>query len=443
VTGEVTRPSYRPRVLIGVGRQQERRLMQALGNDRTLQVVGRCNSATELLSRVGQEDAEVVVLDDDLHLLDSDRLQDLTRRRRLAVVLLVHDRESDRWRNLQAVVLPSTADLAEIRVGVDRALGHDLSQPHIRSSGGTAARTIESSASAQTAGSESTEDRRARIIALFGGAGAAGKTTTAVNLLTVLGVSRRAVLVDLDTTGASVAAHLRAVQPAWNILDVALKAPRSPETWGQILDQRLQRIGSFSQGARVLCGIGRPRERTALTGGFVESLVAYLAQQFDHVLLDLGDEPLCDTSTESMVAAAALRAAEHVLLVAAPDPASVHHAQMARDEAAGVLDLERTWLVLNRCGRGEDGASSAAALELPLLARIPFDPHVQQALAEGQPAVCQPGSRLRRPIGELAERIAAERVEVPTIVAGLQRRDRLSWLRPRLAPVAALLGGSR
>jgi Flp pilus assembly CpaE family ATPase len=258
VSGETTRPSYRPRLLLGVGRQQERRLVQAFGSDKTLRVVGRCNSATELLSRIGQEDAEVILLDDDLHLLDSDRLQDLTRRRRLAVVLLVHDRESDRWRNLQAVVLPTTADLTEIRAGVDRALRHDLSQTqtHARSSGGAPARTSEASASARVSGSESLEERRARIIALFGGAGAAGKTTTAVNLLTVLGVSRRAVLVDLDTTGASVAAHLRAVQPAWNILDVALKAPRSPESWSQILDHRLQRIGSFSQGARVLCGIG-------------------------------------------------------------------------------------------------------------------------------------------------------------------------------------------
>jgi MinD-like ATPase involved in chromosome partitioning or flagellar assembly len=278
---------------------------------------------------------------------------------------------------------------------------------------------------------------------VFGGAGAAGKTTTAVNLLTVLGVSRRAVLVDLDTTGASVAAHLRAVQPAWNILDVALKAPRSPEAWSQVLDHRLQRIGSFSQGARVLCGISRPRERSALSGAFVESLIAHLAERFDHVLLDLGDEPLSDSSAESMVGTAALRAAEHVLLVAAPDPASVHHAQMARDEAAAVLHLERTWLVLNRCGRGEDGASSAAALELPLLARIPFDSQVQLALAEGQPAVCRLGSRLRQPIGQLAERIAAERVQIPTIIGAPHGRDLLSWLRPRLAPVAALLGGSR
>src|SRR5438093_13081427 len=88
-------------LLLGVGRQQERRLVQAFLNDKTLRVVGRCNSATELLSRVAQEDAEVILLDDDLHLLDSDRLQDLTRRRRLAVALLAHDRESDRWRHLQ------------------------------------------------------------------------------------------------------------------------------------------------------------------------------------------------------------------------------------------------------------------------------------------------------------------------------------------------------
>jgi len=68
-------------------------------------------------------------------------------------------------------------------------------------------------------------------MALFGGAGAPGRTTTAVNLLTVLGVARHTVLVDLDTTGAGVAAHLRAVHPAWNILDVALARPRTPEAW--------------------------------------------------------------------------------------------------------------------------------------------------------------------------------------------------------------------
>jgi hypothetical protein len=100
--------------------------------------------------------------------------------------------------------------------------------------------------------------------------------------------------------------------------------------------------------------------------------------------------------------------------------------------------------VLNRCGRGDDGAASVAALELQLLTRIPFDPHARQALAEGQPSICHPGSRLRPSVGGLAERIAAGHVEIPTVIgAQQQRRDRLSWLRPRLAPVTALLGGSR
>ena len=49
-----------------------------------MRVVGRCNSALELVPRLEQEHADVVLVDDDLHLLDADRLQDLTRRRRAA-----------------------------------------------------------------------------------------------------------------------------------------------------------------------------------------------------------------------------------------------------------------------------------------------------------------------------------------------------------------------
>ena len=124
-----------------------------------------------------------------------------------------------------------------------------------------------------------------RVIALFGGAGAPGRTTLGVNLLAVLGASRRAVLVDLDLTGSAVAAHLRAVHPAWNIVDLALAHPRTADGWDQILEGRLQPIGSFSQGARVLCGVARPQQRANITPAFVEGLVGQLRERFDHVLL--------------------------------------------------------------------------------------------------------------------------------------------------------------
>jgi len=439
VTGQAAGSPARLRLLVAVGRQQERRILDACAQDRTLRVVGRCTSALELVPRLEQDGADVVLLDDDLHLLSADQLQDLVRRRRVPTVLLVHDPEAERWRTLRAVILPWTAEFSGIRSGLDRAVRRDFARPRA----GTERGAPRQPAGAATRPPEAATTRRGRVVALFGGAGGPGRTTLAVNLLAILGASRRAVLVDLDTTAAAVAAHLRAVQPAWNLLDVALADPRAPEAWDHIFADWLQPIGGSSPGARVLSGIGRPRERSALSGTFVETLIAQLAERFDDVLLDLGDEPLSDASTAALVGAAALRAADVVLLVAVPDVLGVHRARIARDEAASVLDLERTGLVLNRCGRGEDGAWCAATLRLPLLARIPFDPRVERALADGQPAVCDPGSRLRRPLGELAERLTGEGVALPTLGTTQPPPHRTGWLRPLLGPVASLLGGSR
>lgn len=411
-------------------------MLEALQGDRGVQVIGRCNSAQDLVPRVEQDQADVLVLDDDLHLLDAERLQDLTRRRRVPVVLLVHDPDAARWRSLRAVVLPWTAAAADVLTGVDRAVRRDFAR---NQSGGDARR--EPLASAGDA--EASATGGTRVIALFGGAGAPGRTTLGVNLLAVLGASRRAVLVDLDLTGSAVAAHLRAVHPAWNIVDLALAHPRTPEGWDQILEGRLQPIGSFSRGARVLCGVARPQQRANITPAFVEGLVGQLRERFDHVLLDLGDEPLSDSGREAMVAAAALGAADHVLLVAAADPLSVHHAQLARDEAAGVLDLERTSLVVNRCDSSEDASSSSAALRLPLVCSIPSDPRVRLALALGQPAVCDARSRLRRPVGQLAGRIAEAVLDAPILSSDGAQRDRLAPVRSLLAPLSSVLGGVR
>src|SRR5258708_7302475 len=106
----------------------ERRVIEGCLGDRSLRVVGRCSSALDLVRRVEQEQADVLLVDDDLHLLDADRLDDLTRRRRLRVVLLAHDPDAERWRRLQALVLPWTADLPQIRSGIDRALVRDFGQ---------------------------------------------------------------------------------------------------------------------------------------------------------------------------------------------------------------------------------------------------------------------------------------------------------------------------
>jgi MinD-like ATPase involved in chromosome partitioning or flagellar assembly len=121
----------------------------------------------------------------------------------------------------------------------------------------------------------------------------------------------------------------------------------------------------------------------------------------------------------------------------------VHHAQLAKEEAAGVLDIERTSVVVNRCDSAQDTISCSAALKLPVVAIIPSDARVRQALAAGQPVVCDSTSRVRRPIAELAERIAEARLDVPEISARRTGSARLAPLRSFLAPVASVLGGAR
>jgi MinD-like ATPase involved in chromosome partitioning or flagellar assembly len=425
------------RIIVAVGRQQERRVLEACLGDRGLRVVGRCNSALELVRRVGIDQPDMVVIDDDLHLLDADRLRDLTRRR-LRVVLLAHDADAERWQGVQALVLSSDANENMIRSGIGQALkrefGRRSATPVADSDGVPGGDKVTRGTSTETT----------QVVTFFGGPGAPGRTTMAVNLLAILGASRRTVLVDLDSTGSAVAAHIRALHPAWNVVDLALEGPRTSEDWDRALLHRLQPIGSYSDGARVLCGVGRPRERSVLSAGFVENLIAHLRSRFDHILLDLGDEPVLDTSIEALIAATALRAADHVLLVAAPDPVRLHHAQIARDEAAGVLDVSRTSLVLNRCRRGDDGLSSSVALQLPLLVRIPWDSRVERALADGQPAVRDPSSRLRAPLSRLAEAIADERLTLRSLEDAEQRTTRpLGWLRPLLAPMTGLIGAPR
>ena len=430
--------NLRRRVVLGVGRAQERRLLEYLTAAPTLQLVARCNSALEVVARLEQDDVDVLVLDDDLHLLDVERLKDLTRRRRVPIVLLVHDPDGARWHDLQAVVLLATATSADILEGIDRASRRNFGRSGVAGDRQAVAPLPTRNRSSASNGGAT------RVVALFGGPGAPGRTSIAVNVLAVLGATRRAVLVDLDMTGAAVAAYLRGVHPAWNIVDIAIARPQTREAWEQFVEDRLQPIGSFSPGARVLCGVARPKHRSHISPGFVEQLVGHLALRFDHVLLDVGDEPLSGSGSEAMVTAAALTASDHVLLVAAADPLSLHHAQLAREDAANLLDPDRTSLVMNRCDSSQDAASGVAALKLPLAAVLPSDARVRRALVDGQPAVCDARSRIRRPIAELAGRIAADSLVAPAIQESQQQRTgRFATFRSLLAPVTGMLGGVR
>jgi len=59
------------RVLVGLSRAQERRLRSLWLEELGLQVMARCGSAPQLLEAAGRGEADVALVDEDLHRFDS------------------------------------------------------------------------------------------------------------------------------------------------------------------------------------------------------------------------------------------------------------------------------------------------------------------------------------------------------------------------------------
>jgi MinD-like ATPase involved in chromosome partitioning or flagellar assembly len=430
----------RLRLVMGLGRPQERRLLHFCREDPGLKVASRHSSAPDAIRALRGGSADVALLDEDLHLLGNDQLQELSAEQ-LPAVVLTRDPGAQRWQGPRLYALAADAEPAQVLEAL-RAAFRGEAQTCVRATPVAAARP------AEPAGSRARGDRL-QVLAFWGGAGSPGRTTAAINCCTLLGSSARTILVDLDLTGAGVAAHLdgggeqgvRRVRLIPNIVQLAAAAPESYESWSSELQRLAQGLGQFSPWADVLAGVPRPRLRSAISSAFVERLISALRARYDYVLIDLGDEPLGDGGRESAVAAAALRTADQVLVVCPPDGPGLHQTAMALAEAQTLLDRGRAGLVVNRYERRYHEAGLAGieeALGLPVVCVLPQDHAViQHALARGVPAVCDPRSRLRRPLLELAERIDGGELRLPTPRTGTRR---LPWGRLQTAASGALIG---
>ena len=228
------------------------------------------------------------------------------------------------------------------------------------------------------------------------------------------------------------------------------KEPRTSEDWERELSRTLQPLGPYSPHARLLCGIAHPEQRNKLKdpAAFVEALIAELRQRFARVFLDIGSDPLGGESTEACIGSAALRLADWVLVVATPEPASVHRACMAMREAGDRLDRERASLVVNRVDPKQHGDVSwiSDAVGLPILATLPADDRAQQrAVAAAVPVVRDPDSRLRRPLAQLLDQLGTAPTAEAFVPAPRPSRRIPVWgqLRTAMSVLTTFAGGPR
>jgi hypothetical protein len=123
---------------------------------------------------------------------------------------------------------------------------------------------------------------------------------------------------------------------------------------------------------------------------------------------------------------------------------------MAVREAGDRLDRDGVSLVVNRVDpkRHGDVRWISDAVGLPILAILPADDRAQQrALVAAAPVVRDPGSRLRRPLGQLLEQLGSPSpAEVFELAPRPSARVHVPLWRPLRAAAAfvpSIIGGPR
>jgi Flp pilus assembly CpaE family ATPase len=453
-------PGGQLQVVLGVSRSPVLPLRVAYQGHELVRVVAACTTAGEVLAAIEREQADAAVVDEDLHGLDRTRLSAL-RDRRVRLVLLSRQPDSARWEGLDAVVLDPDTDPLDILRTLQRTSSPSprRSRPARSVTNRPAAPNTTLSGQSRAKQPTGSINSKSQVVALWSARGSAGKTTLGLNALALSGAAERTVLVELESAAASLAAylddgrdgHLRRARST--LLELAGARLRTPTEWDQALDQTLQQLGDYSPHARLLCGIAHPEQRYKLTdpAALVEELVAALRRHFTRVLLDVGSDPLGGESIEAQAASTALRLADRVLVVATPEPASVHRTCMALVEAGDRLDRRGISLVVNRVDPKVHGDVSwiSNAVGLPISAVLPADDRAQRrAVVAAVPVVRDPDSRLRRPLARLLKDLGSGPSVDAFVPAPRPQRHVFSrpiWnpLRAALGLVPTSIGGSR
>ncbi|MBW6396808.1 hypothetical protein KPL78_03065 [Roseomonas sp. HJA6] len=243
-------------------------------------------------------------------------------------------------------------------------------------------------------------DRGGLVTAVCGVHGGVGATTLAVNLaLQIEDVTRGHVaLLDLHLQGGTAAMMLGARVTSG--LRVALEEP------DRVDSLFLDRVGvPISERVRLIAAEEPMEAEIRPTEEGARRVIDMLRQRFNHVIVDL---PMPPGSMERLV----LQRARHVVLVLAPDVASIRDAVAVKKVVTMTGSAGRVLTVLNGAGRKgylptrlvAEGIGSMPEVILPDLSR-----QLPRAANLGRPAL-RDSPVLRRGLGILSQEIAAVRV---------------------------------
>lgn len=332
------------------------------------EIVGRCSSAHELASRIEAAAPDVaIVAATERHLTSS--LIGICDEAGVRILALVGS-EVDR-RHAGALGLLEYADITapwpdiekEIAIiPVRQALPEQL--PPAAEPGGT-------------------------VIAVWGPAGAPGRTTVAINIAAELAASGRSVaLADVDTYSGSIAPALGMLDEAPGFAAACRLAGTDSLTRAE-LERIGQRYGAGRSSFWVLTGIGRPSRWPELSSARVAATVQLCRSWVDYTVVDTGfnlehDEEISSdlfAPRRNAASITALREADRVVAVGSADPVGLSrflraHVDLVETVAAGRVivamnKVRASAIGLNPIGQVAQTLSRFGGIESA--AMIPFD----------------------------------------------------------------------
>jgi len=264
-------------------------------------------------------------------------------------------------------------------------------------------------------------DRAGSIVAVWGPAGAPGRTTLAITIAAELAAAGRSVvLADVDTYSGSVAPALGLLDEAPGFAAACRLAGADSLTVGE-LDRIAQQYGTGTGGFRVLTGIGRPTRWPELSAARVEATLELCRRWVDFTVVDTGFSLETDEELVSDLAAprrngagiAALRAADTVIAVGAADPVGLSRYLRAHVDLVETVAAGRVIVVMNKVRASAIGLNPTAQVTQTLArfggivaaGMVPFDSAgLDAAILSGQSlADAAPRSPARLAIRDLVE----------------------------------------
>lgn len=365
-----------PIVAVGEGSEDQISSLERMHGPVT--VVRRCAELAELLAACQSGLARAAVVADGTSELTA-TLVDRLAAVGVAVVVLTDDvREAGRLRSIGAVVADMDTDSVALAAKITEAVG---------------ARTGSRVGEVGPMGREATVDQAfipgevarpgaarssgeqldgGRIFAVWGPAGAPGRTLVAVNMAAELAVSGKSVLlVDADTYGASVAATLGLLDESAGLAQACRLADQ-----GLLNPESLNRVAApviFTGGQlRVLTGLTRPDRWPELRSAALAMVLTRCREVAEVTVIDCGfcletDEALSyDTLApqRNVATLGSLAAADVIFAVGSADAVGLPRLVRGLAELRAIVPGTDTKVVLNKMRSAAAGRGSERALKL-------------------------------------------------------------------------------